>query len=494
VTGPRLVAAPAGRLFPRPDARLTRHAMPAPTTTDQLFDHLRKSGLVPAGQLDALLAQLPHGERPPAVLDRLVAAGLLTPFQADRIGAGKYKGFVLGGYVILDRIGGGGMGHVYLAEHAAMRRHVAVKVLAAGGADTVARQRFLREARAAAGLDHPNIIRVFDLRQERQVLYLVMEYVEGVSLHHLVARAGRLDIRAAAHYARQVALGLQHAHKAGLVHRDIKPGNLLLTRDGTVKILDLGLVRTEDEADSKLTSRLDKTILGTADYMAPEQAMDSSAVDIRADVYSLGATLYCLLAGHPMFPDGRTAQKLMWQQLRDPVPIKQVRLDVPDGLAAVVHKALRKDPGDRFQTPAELAAAVVPWATGPVPTPDPALLPPPPPRWLGAVPTGGAGPSLTVSCAVIDLPPSPLERRPDAVSPTLDERRQATPPRVFPPDRRTPLLLPQPLPRTVPLPADPAPPPPTPHWFWHAAKMAGLVALGFVTAILAVWVFEQMRR
>src|SRR5579883_2233614 len=153
--------------------------MPAPTTTDKLLEHLRKSGLVPPARLDRLAAGLAAGEAPRAVLDRLVAAGSLTPFQADRLAAGKYKGFILGSYVILDRIGGGGMGQVYLAEHAAMRRHVAVKVLAAAGApETVARERFLREARAAAGLNHPNIIRVFDLRQERHVLYLVMEYVE----------------------------------------------------------------------------------------------------------------------------------------------------------------------------------------------------------------------------------------------------------------------------------------------------------------------------
>src|SRR5262249_26744384 len=157
--------------------------------------------------------------------------------------------------------------------------------------DVVARERFFREARAAAALDHPNIVRVFDLCQEGRLLYLVMEYVDGLSLQALVSKRGPLDVMAAANYARQVAFGLQHAHSLGFVHRDIKPANLLLERTGVVKILDLGLVRSEADAATALTKQLDnKSILGTADYVAPEQAVDSSRVDIRADIYSLGAT------------------------------------------------------------------------------------------------------------------------------------------------------------------------------------------------------------
>ena len=460
--------------------------MPAPTTTDQLFEHIRKSGLLSPARLDECAAGLPSGAPPRAVLDRLVGDGLLTPFQAERLAAGKYKGFVLGGYVILDRIGGGGMGQVYLAEHAAMRRHVAVKVLAAAGApETVARERFLREARAAAGLNHPNIIRVFDLRQDRHVLYLVMEYVEGVSLHHLIARTGPLDVRAAAHYVRQVAAGLQHAHENGLVHRDIKPANLLLGRDGGVRVLDLGLVRSVAE-NSKLTSRIDKTILGTADYLAPEQAMDSSRVDIRADVYSLGATFYCLLAGHPMFPEGRTAQKLMWQQMKDPTLIRELRPEVPDGLAGVVHRALRKDPADRYQTPAEFAAAVASWATGPVPPPDPDVCPPPPPRWAGAIPAGGTGPAPTVSCAVIDLPPFTADRKSESVTPVLDDRPQVVP-RLIPPDCRTPILGSGSVLASGFAAAEPVRPAGRRARIISIAAAAGLLAAGFVAGILALW-------
>jgi serine/threonine-protein kinase len=215
------------------------------------------------------------------------------------------------------------MGQVYLAEHITMRRLVALKVLPPYSFDdAVARERFFREARAAGTLDHPNVVRVYDLCQEGKLLFLVMEYVEGVSIQTVVSRHGPLPVAAACHYARQVAFGLQHAFELGFVHRDIKPANLLLDPQGVVKILDLGLVRSEAEVNVGLTKQLDnKSILGTADYVAPEQAVDSSRVDIRADVYALGATLYFMLAGRPLFPEGRTAQKLVWQQIKEPVPV-----------------------------------------------------------------------------------------------------------------------------------------------------------------------------
>jgi serine/threonine-protein kinase len=360
--------------------------MAAPTTVPELLDRLRKSGLVPADRLDGFLAGLPAAGghlTPASVLDRLVSGGLLTRFHADKLAAGKYKGFTLGSYLILDQLGTGGMGHVYLAEHAHMRRLVALKVLPPllYEGNVVARERFFREARAAGTLDHPNIVRVYDLCQEGKILYLVMEYVEGLSLQTLVGRVGPLEVGIACHYARQVAFGLAHAHQMGFVHRDIKPANLLLERTGLVKILDLGLVRSEADAGSMLTKQLDnKSILGTADYVAPEQAMDSSKVDVRADVYSLGATLYFLLAGRPMFPEGRTAQKLVWQQIKDPPPVDRLRPEVPSRLAAVVHRMLAKRPVDRYQSVADVFNALAPFEREDVPLPDPALIPEPPAR------------------------------------------------------------------------------------------------------------------
>lgn len=358
--------------------------MAAPTTIPELLDRIRKSGLVAADRLEGFLADLTDSGLMPSdvasFLDQLVNAGLITPFHSDRLKAGKYKGFILGSYRILDMLGSGGMGQVYLAEHLSMKRWVALKVLPVVATDTtedrVARERFLREARVAATLDHPNIVRVFDLCQEGRLMYLVMEFVDGVSLQTLVAKRGPMPIGHAAHYARQVAFGLQHAHEMGCVHRDIKPANLLVDRTGVVKILDLGLVRSEAEADNGLTRRLDnKGILGTADYVAPEQAVDSSSVDHRADLYSLGATLYFLLSGRPIFPEGRTAQKLVWQQIREPTPIQRLRPEVPDGLAGVVHKLIKKRPEERYSSALEVFDALEEWALETVPPPDEALLP-----------------------------------------------------------------------------------------------------------------------
>ena len=333
--------------------------MPPPAHVPDLLDRIRRSGIVPVDRLDGFLAGLQTAGLDPAtpseMLERLITAGLITRFHADKLAAGKYKGFQLGSYLILDQIGTGGMGQVYLAEHTRMRRLVALKVLPIFSSDDhVARERFFREARAAGTLDHPNIVRVFDLCQEGKLLYLVMEYVEGASLQAVVGRYGPMPVETACHYARQVAFGLQHAHELGFVHRDIKPANLLVDRLGVAKILDLGLVRSEADREAGLTKQLDNRILGTADYVAPEQAINSSEVDIRADIYSLGATLYFLLTGRPLFPEGRTAQKLVWQQIKEPVPVERLRSEVSPDLARVVNRMLRKKPAERYQSPAEV--------------------------------------------------------------------------------------------------------------------------------------------
>src|SRR5207247_730125 len=211
-------------------------------------------------------------------------------FQAEQFLAGKWRRFTLGKYKVLERLGAGGMGSVYLCEHKLMRRRVAVKVLpTAKAADPASLERFYREARAVAALDHPNIIRAYDVDHEEDLHFLVMEYVDGLSLQDLVRKSGPLAPATAANYIGQAARGLQHAHEvAGLVHRDIKPGNLIVDRGGTVKILDMGLARFFNDQDDMLTQKYDENVLGTADYLAPEQALDSHNVDIRADVYSLG--------------------------------------------------------------------------------------------------------------------------------------------------------------------------------------------------------------
>ena len=247
-----------------------------------------------------------------AAAKALIRAGVLTKFQAGQLLAGKYKGLRFDRLKILDRIGSGGMGTVFLCEHLGLRKQVAVKVLPPDQAgDEGVRERFFREARAAAALDHPNIVRVHDMNSSGGVHYIVMEYVDGQDLQTILNKYGSLPYTRACTYIAQAALGFQHAHEKGLVHRDIKPANLLVDKEGVVKILDMGLALFHEDEKDNLTAKYDKgAVLGTADYMAPEQVLASSTVDIRADIYSLGVTLYTLINGKPPF-GGSCTQKLI---------------------------------------------------------------------------------------------------------------------------------------------------------------------------------------
>ncbi len=327
----------------------------------------RKSKLVDELRLNAHLDNLKGRNELPAdpaqLAEMLVRDGLLTRFQAEQILLGKWRKFTIGKYRVLERLGSGGMGNVYLCEHPLMRRRVAVKVLpTARASDPAALERFYLEARAVAALDHPNIVRAHDVDQDDQLYFLVMEHVDGSNLQEIVKISGPLDPIRAAHYMRQAAFGLQHAHEfAGLVHRDIKPGNILVDRNGIVKILDMGLARFFDETEEDLIARGEDSILGTADYLAPEQAIDSSDVDIRADIYSLGATFYFLLTGRTLFTEGTVSQKLIWHQTRKPKALRSIRPDLPADLVAVVDRMMAKDKNQRYQTPAEVAEALTPW-------------------------------------------------------------------------------------------------------------------------------------
>jgi tRNA A-37 threonylcarbamoyl transferase component Bud32 len=366
--------------------------MPPPATVPEFLDLVRRSGVTDGGRLTAYLDRLAVDGLPPTparAADLLIRDGFLTNFQAEQILLGKWKRFTLGKYKVLERLGSGGMAHVFLCEHTLMRRRVAVKVLpAAKAADKASLNRFYREARAVAALDHPNIVRAYDIDQDDHLHFLVMEYVDGTNLQELVKKFGPLDVDRACHYVAQAAVGLQHAHENGLVHRDVKPGNLLLDRAGSVKVLDLGLARFFHDADDHLTKQYDDAILGTADYLSPEQAEDSHAVDIRTDVYSLGATLYYLLTGKPPFPDGTIPQKLIWLRNRQPAPVRELRPEVPEELAGVVARMMAKDPADRYQTPAEVADALARWTAAPIPPPPDREMPKLSPAAAG---TAGAG-------------------------------------------------------------------------------------------------------
>jgi serine/threonine protein kinase len=296
---------------------------------------------------------------PPATAELLIRDGLLTRFQVEHLLAGKYLGFRLGDYIVLELLGSGGMSAVYLCEHKDERRRVAIKVLPRSLAnDQTLLKRFYREARASAALDHPNIVRGFEAGQEKNQHFFVMEYVEGQSLQELVSKNGQMPIQQAASYVCQAALGLQHAFEAGVVHRDIKPGNLLVDRDQTVKILDMGLSRFYNDEDSILT----RDVLGTLDYLAPEQARDSHQVDTRADIYSLGGTFYFLLTGQSPLGTESFEQK-MAQSWKPPKPIRQFRPEVPETLTAIADKMMDREADRRYATPMEAATALLPWVT-----------------------------------------------------------------------------------------------------------------------------------
>jgi len=355
--------------------------MPAPVNTAELLELLRKSALIDPPRLETFLQTYSRPQDLPAprhLASLLIDAALLTNFQAEQLLLGKWRGYTIGKYKVLERLGFGGHGTVYLCEHMVVHRRVAVKVLPTGQAENrVLLSRFYREARAAGVLNHPNLLKAHDIDQDNGFHFLVMEYVDGANLQEIVSRFGPLSLRRAAHYIRQTAEGLHYAHQvAGLVHRDIKPANILLDRTGLVRVLDLGLVRFFHDNLDCLTLQYDgKNVLGTADYVSPEQALNSHDVDIRADIYSLGATFYFLLTGQTPFPDGKATQKLIWHQVKQPVPVRKLRPEIPEGLAAVVEKMLAKKREERYQTPAEVIEALAPWTVEPIGPPSEVEMP-----------------------------------------------------------------------------------------------------------------------
>jgi len=386
-----------------------------PVTGDAVVELVRRAELADDDALAGFLTR--SGPLPPTASDtatRLVQAGILTPFQARLILQGKHKGFRLGPYRILNQIGAGGMGQVFLAEHAALRRRVALKVLPPRRAlEPENVDRFYREARAAAALDHPNIVHAYDVACDRGTHFLVLEYIEGDTLDRRLAAQGRLAVGEAAGYAVQAAAGLQHAHEKGVAHRDIKPSNLLVDRDGLVKVLDLGLAEFFVDTSTKLDRVAEVTL--TTDYAAPEQLLGADP-DKRADIYTLGATLYHLLAGRVPF-EGTTAAKMLAHHLADPTPLHVLRPEVPEALSDIVARMMAKSADDRYQSAAEVVQALLPF----VKTPDrygklSGKLPP-----LAAAVAHQSTESLPIPREVLDLPgahdDAPQAPAPDAPDP-----------------------------------------------------------------------------
>lgn len=298
--------------------------------------------------------------------DKLVELEWLTPYQVDQLKSGRSK-LNLGPYTITDWIGQGGMGQVFIAVHKMMGRECAVKVLPRDKSTPEAIQNFTREIRTQAQLDHPNLVRAYDAGHDGNVHYLVTEYVPGTDLRQLVRRQGTLTMQQAANVIVQAAHGLEYAHQCGLIHRDVKPGNVLVTPEGIAKVSDLGLSGFIHEADSD--PRAGK-IVGTADYLSPEQIRDPMDVTSVGDIYSLGCTLYYAISGKVPFPGGTTRDKARRHCEETPWHPRRFNPDVCEEFVEIIADMMEKDPKARIQTAAEVAARLEPWARESAPLPS----------------------------------------------------------------------------------------------------------------------------
>jgi serine/threonine protein kinase len=424
----------------------------------------------------------------------LVRQRLLTEYQAHMIQRGRAEGFFIGGYKILDRVGKGhmGVGGVYKALHH-LGQIVALKILPASKASnphTLAR--FQREARLLLQLDHPNIVRAFQVGEAHGVHYLVMEYLEGETLQEVLQRRGRLPWQEAVRLIHQAFQGLQHLHERHMVHRDLKPANLMLvdgreseketeesrrdnddtTWDATLKILDIGLGRElfdENAPEGQIETQITQegSVLGTPDYMAPEQARDASSADIRADIYSLGCVLYHCITGQPPFPDSNIMSQMVRHAMEPPRPLREFVPEIPPMLQAVMDTLLAKQPDQRYATPAAADAALQPLLSTRGARPALARLTPAYKAWLESEsslelappPQGAKGTSgdvqhrsSVVRKAATDTAPKPIlppESPPAAIPPAGNVQPLAVP--SIPQGLATAVPA-HPLPQAVPLP------------------------------------------
>ena len=351
---------------------------------DAFLQNLRISKLLTTQQFRLVIDKLSQVQDAREIAKALASWKLLTKFQLKMLLMGRNSGFFLGPYRILDQLGQGGMGRVYKAMHQTMNRVVALKVLSPQVMSSErAHELFLREVQAAAQLSHPNIVMAFDANENEGRHYLAMEYVAGPNLERYVQKHGSLPVGLACEIVFQTANGLAHANEKGMVHRDIKHANLLLHQEPgsetlQVKILDFGLARLQhsDTAGAQTIVAQENTVMGTPDFLSPEQSKNLHDVDIRADLYSLGCTFYFLLTGEVPFPGGNTVDKLIRHHSEQPRLIEELRPDVPRTIANIVRKLMAKKPADRYQTPDELMDALAPHAAPSVAD------------WPIAVPTG----------------------------------------------------------------------------------------------------------
>jgi serine/threonine protein kinase len=407
-------------------------APPDPATTGQPAPRFRDtaiaSGLLSADTLAPHEAEIGRTLGTPAaagatawdaaLADRLVAEGVLTRFQAQQLLAGRRK-LTLGQYTIVDEIGHGGMGQVFRAEHSLMGRTVAIKVLPRAKANEETEAAFRREIRMLARLDHENLVRALDAGHDGKVYYLVTELVPGLDLRRQVLKHGPLDGAAAASVIAQAARGLAYAHGQGLVHRDVKPSNLLVTPEGRVKLLDLGLAGSSIEAESARLGR----VVGTMDYMAPEQIRSPDTVGPAADVYALGCTLYFAVTGQVPFPGGSRQEKANRQLAAEPRPMRELAPAVDEPLCAVVAAMMKKDPRERVPSAGGVIEKLARWIPAePVPMPRTKRQRSPSARAVAAAATAGPPADGAESATVEFSSAEGGQRTPDLLSEAAETR------------------------------------------------------------------------
>jgi serine/threonine protein kinase len=341
--------------------------MQVPVAANEFLELIEKSGLLSESVLRRVQHKLEIQPNSPAeeTAKLLVRERVLTPFQAERLLEGRYRGLVIDRYRIREVLGFGGMGCVFIAEDPDEDRKVAIKVMSTEHSqDPGMLSRLQLEALAGMRLNHPNIIKTYRIGNTGAVHFLVMELVRGISLHELVALYGPLHPHVACDIIIQAAEGLAVAHRQGIIHRDIKPANFLIELDGTARILDFGLalVKGSESEEFSLSMVFGHDCLGTPDYIAPEQTIDSRKIDARADIYALGATFYVALTSHVPFPDKSNKLKLEAHRTRIPRNVCELKPDIPAEIGAIVAKMLAKKPDERYQSMAELIRVLKPFA------------------------------------------------------------------------------------------------------------------------------------